>query len=123
MTVPVFDILCQRFVNHMINCLTGPNALVSVVARHALQELGMTSPVTRNLFRSSQHFCIASESLLSRRLTSFDLMRMWNSRVSSEDVAVANATLELLFAREGLFILDGLMRCDVGSLIDCNSAL
>jgi hypothetical protein len=123
MTVPVFCILCQRFVNHIIQCLTGPNALVSFVARQALQALGMASPVARNLFRSSQHFCIASESILSRRLTSFDLMRMWNSRASSENVAVANATLELLFAREGHFLLDGFMRCDVGSLIDCISAL
>jgi hypothetical protein len=125
MTGPVFDILCQRFVDHMINCLTGPNALVSFVARHALQELGMASPVTQNLFRSSQHFCrpIATESLLSRRLTSFDLMLEWTSRVPSENVAVATATLELLFAREGHFLLDGFMRCDVGSLFDCNSAL
>jgi Reverse transcriptase (RNA-dependent DNA polymerase) len=122
-TVPVFDILCQRFVNHMINCLTGPNALVSFVARYALQELGMASPVTRNLFRSSKHFCIASESLLSRRLTSLDLMRMWTRRVPSEDVAVANATLELLFAREGHFLLAGYMRRDVDSFLDCISTL
>jgi hypothetical protein len=118
MTMPVFYILCKRFVNRMINRLAGPNALVFFVVHQALQELGMASSLTRNLFRSSQHFCIASDLLLSRKLTSSDLLFMWNSRLSVEDVAVANATLELLFAREGHFWLDGFSWCDIIPVVD-----
>jgi hypothetical protein len=103
--------------------MTGPNELVSFVVRQALQELGMASSVTRNLFKCSQHFCIPPASLLLRKLTSADLRIRWNKCLSVEDVAIAHASLELLFAREGHFVLDGFMRGDVGALIDYVSIL
>jgi hypothetical protein len=118
LTVPVYDIVCQRFVNHIINCLNGPNALVSFVVRQALSESRMASSVTRNLFCCSKHFGVDSDWLLARRFHSSALRFMFNGRVSAEDVAVANATLELLFAREGHFWLNNFSSSDVGLFID-----
>jgi hypothetical protein len=96
--------------------------LASFVFRHALLELGMVSSLTRNLFCCSQRFCVASDVLLSRKVTTSDLLRMWHGRLPIEDIVAAGATLELLLAREGHFVIDRFSRIDIESCANLISA-
>jgi hypothetical protein len=117
-TVPLIDVICQRFVNHVINCLNGPNAVVSFVVRQALSDSMMASSIARNVFLSSQRFHLATDLLLSRKMTSSALRLAADGRVSSEDTATAYMVLELLFIREGHFCLNGFNLQDIDNLID-----
>jgi hypothetical protein len=123
MTVPLIDVICQRFINHMVQCLNGPNDVASFVVRQALSDIQMASSITRNLFLCSKRFNCDSGFLLSQRFTSSALRLSVDRRVSAEDASAAYAVLELLFVREGQFSLDGFHRYDVEQFINILSNL
>jgi hypothetical protein len=57
------------------------------------------------------YYCNISIVVIINVATS-DLLCMWHGRLSIEDKATARATLELLFAREGHFVIDRFSRND-----------
>jgi hypothetical protein len=115
MTVPVHDILQQRFLNFVLGCLQSPNKLPEYIIRHSLLDMQMRSYITRNLFRCSERFQCDLVSLLDHRLSARECMARFSCRIDHNDKQQASAALELIFAREGLFRLDHLSYED----IDC----
>jgi hypothetical protein len=117
LTVPLLDTVRQRFVNFIINCLCSPSGLVKFIVQHSLSNLQMRSRITRNLFRCCEHFSCDAGALLDHRLNYAALLQDFSRRTSLEDRVKARAIAELVFARQRLFGIEGLLDDDITSFL------
>jgi hypothetical protein len=117
MTVPLIDVICQRFIKFTIYCINSSNALVSFVTHKALSELHMNSSVARNMFLCSDLFLRSSRDLDCKLKTSL-MKRIFTTRVLAQQIVLAEVGLELIFARDGVFKLDNFSYSDINLMLN-----
>ena len=80
----------------------------------------MRSRITSNVFLCTKRFGVSIDDLLSTTLASTQLFRHFTSSdVSSEELALAGLTTELVFTREGHFIFDTMPYGDIPLALRC----
>ena len=123
MTVPVLDIIRQRFINFIIRCVNGPSSLVAYMVQNSLLNLQMQSVITRNLFLCSEYLRCDVNSLLNSRLSTTSTQQFFILNCSVSDICAATAAAELVLARDGLFCVDGFNASEINSMLSlslCN---
>jgi hypothetical protein len=115
MTIPMHDIVQQRFLNFVLGCLKSPNKLPEYIIRHSLLDMQMRSYIARNLLLCCERCHCDVVSLLDHRRSARKCLESFSCRIGRNDKQKASAALELIFAREGLFRINHLSYED----IDC----
>jgi len=100
-TIPLFDELCRRVMNHIYTCLHCDSDFVPSIVSHGITS-GTSSPIDRNAVFCSSHFNMHIADIGHTKLTGSHCLELYNSMSDIADLDRAVALREVIFIREGL---------------------
>ena len=101
-TIPLFDEICRRVTNFIYACLHCDSHFIRSVVLYGIRVARANSPIGRNAVSCSLHHDIRIDCLFDTTLSNHYCFARFESKLSADLLARANALSEAILIRDGM---------------------
>jgi hypothetical protein len=116
LTILLFDEICRRVTNFIYSCLHCDSLFIRSVVLYGIHVSRTNSPIGRNATFCSLHYDTAIDNLFDTKLSSHYCFARFQSALSIDLLARANALREAILVRDGIFALSNANHFSINEL-------